>query len=56
MARNKTAHRKSLEAHNKAQVAARAAVVAEFAEGESLKANAQKNAKAAVRASSKAKS
>ena len=55
MAKNKTAHRKALEAHQKSLVAGRAAVVAELADGTTLKDNAQKNARAALRASSKTK-
>ena len=55
MPRHKTAHRKRLEAHNKEQAKARAAAVAELAEGTTLKANAVQNAKAALRGSSKSK-
>lgn len=44
-ARHKTAHRKALEAHNKATVAARAELLKQSKDDPTLKANAQKNAK-----------
>lgn len=45
MPRHKTAHRQALEAQQKANRALRNAVVAELAAGDSLKANAQANAR-----------
>ena len=42
---HKTAHRKALEAHNKATVKARAELLAESKNDTTLKANALKNAK-----------
>ena len=45
MPRHKTAHRKRLEAANKANRAARAALLKEAKDDPTLKANASKNAK-----------
>ena len=45
MARNKTSHRKRLEQHSKDVQAARAALLADASNDQSLKANAQANAK-----------
>ena len=55
-ARHKTAHRKTLEARGKRQAQLRADVVAELAAGDSLKPNAAKNARAAVKGSGASKS
>ena len=45
MPRHKTAHRKRLEAANKANLATRAALLKEAKDDPTLKANALKNAK-----------